>query len=114
MNGTWSGDTFTEGASGTDKALKLTIANQTAPVYINPTDFIDVYTGGNGINVSNTNEISVDLATNSGLEISSDKLKAKVKSNDEYIEIDSNGAIASKGITDKINAIVTATRDDID
>ena len=114
VNGTWSGDTFTEG-SGTDKALKLTIANQTAPVYINPSDFIDVYTGGDGIDVSNTNEISVDLATNSGLTFdANDKLKANVKSGDSYIEIDSNGAIASKGIDSAISTAVNTAKNAID
>lgn len=114
VNGTWSNDTFTEG-SGTDKALKLTIANQTAPVYINPSDFIDVYTGGDGIDVSNTNEISVDLATNSGLTFdANDKLKANVKSGDSYIEIDSNGAIASKGIDSAISTAVNTAKNAID
>lgn len=45
-----------------EKYLKLTIANQTAPVYIAVTDLVDVYTAGNGIEISETNEISVKLA----------------------------------------------------
>ena len=61
VNGTWSNDTFTEG-SGTDKALKLTIANQTAPVYINPTDFIDVYTANN-----QTSEVTVAIDANNNI-----------------------------------------------
>lgn len=114
VNGTWSGDTFTESAQGTDKALKLTIANQTAPVYINPTDFIDVYTGGDGINVSNANEISVDIVANQGLTFDNNKLKANVKSSDSYIEIDSNGAIASKGIDSAISTAVSTAKNAID
>ena len=47
--------------------LKLTIANQTEPVYINVVDLCDVYTGktatdGVSISVSETNEISATLA----------------------------------------------------
>lgn len=46
--------------------LKLTIANQTEPVYINTSDLCDVYTGktatdGVSISVSDTNEISATL-----------------------------------------------------
>lgn len=67
VNGTWSGDTFTENASGEGKALKLVIANQTAPVYINPTDFIDVYTGGTNaeitVDVSKANVITATVGT---------------------------------------------------
>lgn len=61
VRGTWSGDTFTEDAQGADKALKLTIANQSAPVYINVLDLVKDHTAGNGINISSTNEISVVL-----------------------------------------------------
>lgn len=61
VNGTWSGGKFTEG-QGTDKALKLVIANQTAPVYINPSDFIDVYTANN-----QTAEVTVAIDTNNNI-----------------------------------------------
>lgn len=44
-----------------EKYLKLTIANQTTPVYIAVKDLVDVYTSGNGITVSDSNEISVKL-----------------------------------------------------
>ena len=67
VNGTWSGDTFKENASGKGKALKLVIANQTEPVYINPTDFIDVYAGGTNaeitVDVSNANVITATVGT---------------------------------------------------
>ena len=44
-------------------------------IYINVKDLVDVYTGGNGIAVnSTTKEISLDLATNSGLYFSSNKV----------------------------------------
>lgn len=65
VNGTWNEGTFTESTSGKNKALKLVIANQTAPVYINPSDFIDVYTGGKTnevtVAVSSTNEITATI-----------------------------------------------------
>ena len=61
VSGTWSGSTFTESVSGTDNALKLVIANQTNPLYINIAQLIDIYTSGNGIDVSNTNEVSIKL-----------------------------------------------------
>lgn len=74
VNGTWNEGTFTESTSGKNKALKLVIANQTAPVYINPSDFIDVYTGGqnNEVNVavSGTNEITATIGTVDATKIS--------------------------------------------
>lgn len=56
--GTWNGETFTESTSGTGKAVKLIIANQAAPVYINVLDLCDVYTNGNGLSLAN-NQFSV-------------------------------------------------------
>lgn len=38
-------------------------------VYLPVNDLVDVYTGGNGVNVSNSNVISLDLATDGGLEL---------------------------------------------
>ena len=56
--------------------LKLTIANQTEPVYINVVDLCDVYTGktatdGVSVSVSDTNEISAVLV---GKAVSQDNL----------------------------------------
>lgn len=60
VKGNWSVDgVFTESESGTGTALKLIIANQTAPVYINTLDLVKDHTGGNGINISDTNVVSV-------------------------------------------------------
>lgn len=61
VKGTWNENVFTEEASGNGTALKLTIANQEAPVYINTLDLIKDHTGGNGISISDTNVISVKL-----------------------------------------------------
>lgn len=62
VKGTWSGNVFTEVESGNGTALKLVIANQTAPVYINTLDLVKDHVGGNGILISDTNEISIKIA----------------------------------------------------
>lgn len=62
VKGTWSGNVFTEVESGNGTALKLVIANQTVPVYINTLDLVKDHVGGNGISISDTNEISIKIA----------------------------------------------------
>ena len=64
--GNWVNGVFTENASGTGKAVKLIIANQEDPIYINVQDLVDVYTAAQGateiqIAISNTNEISATI-----------------------------------------------------
>ena len=64
--GNWVNGVFTENASGTGKAVKLVIANQEDPIYINVQDLVDVYTAAQGateiqIAISNTNEISAAI-----------------------------------------------------
>ena len=62
VHGTWTDDTFTEDLEGPDTALKLIIANQEEPVYINTKDLVDYYTAGNGIDIDNThNTIALKL-----------------------------------------------------
>lgn len=61
VKGTWNDGTFTEEESGSGTALKLVIANQTNPVYINTLDLVKDHTGGNGIAISDTNVISVKI-----------------------------------------------------
>lgn len=65
VKGTWSGNVFTEVESGNGTALKLVIANQKAPVYINTLDLVKDHVGGNGISISDTNEISIKIADDS-------------------------------------------------
>ena len=62
VKGTWSGNVFTEVESGNGTALKLVIANQKVPVYINTLDLVKDHVGGNGILISDTNEISIKIA----------------------------------------------------
>ena len=62
VKGTWSGNVFTEVERGNGTALKLVIANQTEPVYINTLDLVKDHVGGNGILISDTNEISIKIA----------------------------------------------------
>lgn len=83
-------------------------------VYLPVNDLVDVYTGGNGINIDDSNVVSVDLIPNHGLEISDGKLQAKVKADDKYIEINSNGAIASKDIDSAIATAVNTAKATID
>lgn len=62
VHGTWTDDTFTEDPEGPDTALKLIIANQEKPVYINTKDLVDYYTAGDGIDIDNThNTIALKL-----------------------------------------------------
>ena len=63
VKGTWSGNVFTEVESGNGTALKLVIANQEAPVYINTLDLVKDHIGVSGISISDTNEISIKIAS---------------------------------------------------
>jgi hypothetical protein len=55
-----------EGLTSGEKYLKLTIANQDKPVYIAVKDLVDVYTEGAGIEISDSNVVSVKLAATQG------------------------------------------------
>lgn len=57
VHGYWSGDTFTENEEGPDTAIKLVIANQEKPIYINTKDLVDFYTAGDGISIDNDHNV---------------------------------------------------------
>ena len=62
VKGTWNESVFTEAQDGNGTALKLVIANQNTPVYINTLDLVKDHTSGDGISISDTNKISIKLA----------------------------------------------------
>ena len=87
--GTWAGNSFTESASGKDQAIKLVIANQTTPIYINVAKLVDIYTAKkNATQV----QLAIDSATN---EISASIVAGSITST----ELDSitNGLLAKAG-----------------
>ena len=106
VKGTWSGNVFTEVESGNGTALKLVIANQKVPVYINTLDLVKDHVGVSGISISDTNEISIKIADgNEGdfLKLDAEGLKlvgvgeaikksatvVEKKSNDAHITVES-------------------------
>ena len=98
--GTWSGNVFTESESGNGTALKLVIANQTAPVYINTLDLVKDHVGVSGISISDTNEISIKIASGNEdnfLKLDAEGLKlegvdAAIKKSATVVEKKSNDA----------------------
>ena len=95
VHGVWSGDTFTEDEPGAvepgpDTAIKLVIANQEEPVYINTKDLVDYYTAGNGIDIDNDhNTISIKYNAHS----------------EEFLVVDEDG-IRVEGVQAAINEAV--------
>ena len=62
------------GAQVGDKYIDFVINSKdndatSSHVYLPVNDLVDVYTGGNGVNISNSNVVSLDLDTNGGLEL---------------------------------------------
>lgn len=80
------------------KVLRLTIANQAEPVDILVSDLVDVYTEGNGIEVSTGNVISAKVVAGNGLSLDSNGIAMAAAS--------SNGAGAmSAAHYDKLEGI---------
>ena len=77
VNGTWSGDTFIPDQKGKDKAIKIVFANkEESTIYVNVTSLIDVYYGGNGIDiVNNTVSIKIDGDSEAFLTVGENGLK---------------------------------------
>lgn len=117
VKGDWAGDVFTESASGNGTALKLVIANQTNPVYINTLDLVKDHTAGNGINISDTNVISVvvDPASESGLTVSENGIKLTgIKAATTEVNVKNDGHVTvAKSIGANGQAVYTIGEDDI-
>lgn len=108
VHGTWSGDTFTEDEEGPDTAIKLVIANQEEPVYINTKDLVDYYTAGNGIEIDNThNTIAIKYNTHSeeflvvdedGIRVEGIQAAIDKKADEERLEASDGISIASNKV----------------
>jgi len=108
VHGTWSGDTFTEDEEGPDTAIKLVIANQEEPVYINTKDLVDYYTAGNGIEIDNThNTISIKYNAHSeeflvvdedGIRVEGIQAAIDKKADEERLEASDGISIASNKV----------------
>ena len=108
VHGYWSGDTFTEDEEGPDTAIKLVIANQEEPVYINTKDLVDYYTAGNGIEIDNThNTIAIKYNTHSeeflvvdedGIRVEGIQAAIDKKADEERLEASDGISIASNKV----------------
>lgn len=116
VKGNWAGNVFTESASGTGTALKLVIANQSTPVYINTLDLVKDHTAGDGINISDTNEISVVIdPTSEGLSVGTAGIKLTgIKAATTEVNEKANGHVTvAKSIGANGQAVYTVNEDDI-
>ena len=108
VHGYWSGNTFAEDEEGPDTAIKLVIANQEEPVYINTKDLVDYYTAGNGIEIDNThNTIAIKYNTHSeeflvvdkdGIRVEGIQAAIDKKADEERLEASDGISIASNKV----------------
>ena len=89
------------------KYIELTLQNQTNPIYINVADLVDAYTGGNGITISGTNEISAKVVAANGLSVGSSGIAMALASGT------ANGAMSSAQFTKLGGIDEGATKDTI-
>lgn len=75
------------------KYIKLTLQNQTDPIYINVADLVDAYTAGNGITISATNVVSAKVVAANGLSVGASGIAMALASADE------NGAMSKEQFT---------------
>lgn len=117
VKGEWAGDVFTENASGNGTALKLVIANQTEPVYINTLDLVKDHTAGDGINISDTNVVSVvvDPASESGLTVGANGIKLTgIKAATTEVNVKTDGHVkVAKATGADGQAVYTVSENDI-
>lgn len=117
VKGNWAGDVFTENVSGDGTALKLVIANQTSPVYINTLDLVKDHTAGDGINISDTNVVSVviDPDSEEGLSVSAAGIKLTgIKAATTEVNEKADGHVkVTKTTGENGQAVYTVSEDDI-
>lgn len=117
VKGNWAGDVFTENASGNGTALKLVIANQTNPVYINTLDLVKDHTAGNGIAISDTNVISVvvDPTSETGLSVGAAGIKLTgIKAATTEVNVKNDGHVkVAKATGVNGQAVYTVSENDI-
>lgn len=89
------------------KYIKLTLQNQTEPIYINVADLVDAYTPGNGITISATNEVSAKVVAANGLSVGASGIAMGLAS------ADANGAMSSTQFTKLSGIDEGATKDTI-
>ena len=121
--GTWTGNSFAENASGKDQAIKLVIANQTTPIYINVAKLVDIYTAKkNATQVqlaidSATNEISASIVagsiTSTELDSATNALLAKANTAVQTVaEGSTNGTILVDGKSVAVHGLKSAAYKD--
>ena len=121
--GTWTGNSFAESASGKDQAIKLVIANQTTPIYINVAKLVDIYTAKkNATQVqlaidSATNEISASIVagsiTSTELDSATNNLLAKAGTAVQSVkEGSTNGTILVDGKSVAVHGLKSAAYKD--
>lgn len=121
--GTWTGNSFAESASGKDQAIKLVIANQTTPIYINVAKLVDIYTAKkNATQVqlaidSATNEISASIVagsiTSTELDSATNALLAKANTAVQTVkEGSTNGTILVDGKSVAVHGLKSAAYKD--
>ena len=121
--GTWTGNSFAENASGKDQAIKLVIANQTTPIYINVAKLVDIYTAKkNATQVqlaidSATNEISASIVagsiTSTELDSATNDLLAKAGTAVQSVtEGSTNGTILVDGKSVAVHGLKSAAYKD--
>lgn len=71
------------------KYIELTLQNQANPIYINVADLVDAYTPGNGITISETNEVSAKVVAANGLSVGASGIAMSLASGT------ANGAMSS-------------------
>ena len=76
-----------------EKVLRLTIANQNEPVDILVSDLVDVYTAGDGIEISSANTVSAKVVAGNGLSVDSNGIAMGLA------DASNNGAMSSGDFT---------------